>query len=425
MEDASLAILFAILFLCLIASAFFSMSETAMMAINRYRLASRAQSGYRPAILTQRLLQQTDRLLGVILLGNNFVNTICASVATLITFRLIGQNELALGLATSLVTFSILIFSEATPKVIAATHPEPIAYAACYPLFFLLKALYPAVWFVNLFVAALLRLLHIRTQHGNSHALAPDELRLLVIESARFMEKKHHSILLNLFELSSITVDDVMTPRHLIESIDLEAEQHALRQALLTGHHTRVPVHNGDPDNIIGILHARKILSMRTEDISPENLREVMRPPYFIPSGTPLFTQLQNFQENRRRMALVVDEYGELQGLVTLEDILEQIIGEFTTNNPSTSMQFIRQADDSILLDGASLLRDINRKLRTSFPLVGPKTLNGLILEYFEDIPDAGTCLIIDEHRLEIVQTQDRSIRTVRLIPSQNKPCIC
>lgn len=393
------------------------MSETAMMAINRYRLASRAQAGYRPAILTQRLLQHTDRLLGVILLGNNFINTVSASIATIITFKLAGQNELALALATSLVTFAILIFSEATPKVIAATHPESIAYAVCYPLAFLQKILYPAVWFINLFVVGLLRILNLRREQDGDQALAPDELRLLVIESARFMEQKHHSILLNLFELTSITVDDVMTPRHLIESIDIHAEQDALRETLLTCHHTRLPVHSGDPDNIIGILHVRKIFSMRTEEINADNLREVMRPPYFIPSGTPLFTQLQNFQENRRRIGMVVDEYGELQGLVTLEDILEQIIGEFTTNAPGTGGRFELQADGSTLLDGTAPLRGINRKLKTHFALDGPKTLNGLILEYFQDIPDAGTCLVISGHRMEILQTQDRSIRVVRLIP--------
>lgn len=393
------------------------MSETAMMAINRYRLASRAQTGYGPAILTQRLLQRPDRLLGVILLGNNFINTVAAAVATLITFKLAGQNELALALATSLVTFAILIFSEATPKVIAATYPEPIAYATCYPLAFLQKILYPAVWFVNLFVVGLLRLLHLRREHDGDQALAPDELRLLVIESARFMEQKHHSILLNLFELTSITVDDVMTPRHLIESIDINAEQDALQETLLTCHHTRLPVHSSDPDNIIGILHVRKIFSMRTEEINAGNLREVMRAPYFIPSGTPLFTQLQNFQGNRRRIGMVVDEYGELQGLVTLEDILEQIIGEFTTNAPGTGGRFDLQPDGSVLLDGAAPLREINRKLKMHFALDGPKTLNGLILEYFQDIPDAGTCLVISGHRMEILQTQDRSIRAVRLIP--------
>lgn len=393
------------------------MSETAMMAVNRYRLAGRAQSGYRPAVLVQRLLERTDRLLGIILLGNNFINSVSASIATLITFKLAGQNELALGLATSLVTFAILIFSEATPKVIAANKPEQVAYVVSYPLAFLLKVLYPIVWFVNLFVLGLLRILGISNKNDN-HALSPDELRLLIMDSARFMETKHHSILLNLFELGSITVDDVMTPRHLIESVDLDVSQEELQETLFTCHHTRLPIHDGDPDNIVGILHVRKILSMHDEGVDAASVRSVMRPAYFIPSGTPLFTQLQNFQENKRRLGMVVDEYGELQGLVTLEDILELIVGEFTTSAPGSHMRVDGQKDGSVMLDGSSMLREINRKLKTSFPLTGPKTLNGLILEYFEDIPDAGTCLVIAGHRLEIMQTQDRSIRIVRLIPS-------
>ncbi|SFN52191.1 Mg2+ and Co2+ transporter CorB, contains DUF21, CBS pair, and CorC-HlyC domains [Formivibrio citricus] len=417
MEDTPLAILFIALVSCLIASGFFSMAETAMMAINRYRLAGRAQSGYGPALRTQQLLRQTDKLLGVILLGNNFINSVSASLATVISFKLAGQNEVALAIATSLVTFAILIFSEATPKNIAARHAEPVAYAASYPLAFLLKLLYPVVWFVNLFVTGLLHLLQLHNGNDKDHALSPEELRLLVLESGHYMEKKHHSILLNLFELSSITVNDVMTPRHMIESIDLNASSEALREALFTCHHTRLPVHCGDPDNIIGILHARKILSMREEGFSADDLREIMRPAYFVPSGTPLFTQLQNFQENRRRLGLIVDEYGELLGLITLEDILEQIIGEFTTSAPTTSARAEIQADGSFLLDGASPLREVNRKFGTHFPLDGPKTLNGLALEHLEEIPDAETCLVIADQRLEIVQTQGRSIRVLRLIP--------
>ena len=216
------------------------MAETAMMAINRYRLASRAQSGYRPAVLTQHLLQRTDRLLGVILLGNNFINSVSASLATVITFKLAGQNELALAISTSLVTFAILIFSEATPKIIAASRAEPVAYAASYPLAFLLKVFYPVVWFVNLFVNGLLRLLRLRGDADEDQALSPEELRLLVSESGRFMERKHHSILLNLFELSNATVDDVMVPRHQIESIDLTAEAETLQETLVTCHHTRL-----------------------------------------------------------------------------------------------------------------------------------------------------------------------------------------
>lgn len=417
MENTSLFVLFLTLAICLLTSGFFSMAETSMMAINRYRLNSRAQAGHRAAILTQKLLQRTDRLLGVILLGNNFINSVSASIATIISFKLAGQNELALAAATSLVTFAILIFSEATPKIIAASYAEPIAYACSYPLAILQKILYPVIWFVNLFVIGLLRLMRLRSSADHNQALSPDELRLLVSESARFMEHKHHSILLNLFELSSITVDDVMIPRHQIESINLEIDPENLRESLYTCHHTRLPAHAGNADNIIGILHVRKVLSMHANEINGNKLREVMRPPYFIPSGTPLFTQLQNFQENRRRQGLVVDEYGELQGLVTLEDILEQIIGEFTTST-TTAAQFSPQEDGSTLLDGANSLREINRKLETHFPIEGPKTLNGLILEYLENIPEAGTCLVIAGHRMEILQTQGRSIRSVRLIPA-------
>lgn len=393
------------------------MAETAMMAINRYRLASRVRQGHRSAILTQKLLTQTDKLLGVILLGNNFINSASATLATVITLKLAGQNEIALGIATALVTFAILIFSEATPKVIAARHPESVAYASSYILAFLLKVFYPIVWFVNLFVDLLLKLMRIKQQNDAHQALSPEELRMIVLESGRHMGKKHHAILLNLFELAHITVDDVMTPRHQIEAIDLNAPEDELRKTLFTCHHTRLPAYLDDPDNILGVLHARKILSMQADEITAEGLRAIMRPPYFIPSGTPLFTQLQHFQENRRRIGLVVDEYGDLIGLVTIEDILEQIIGEFTTSAPTPGSRIEKEEDGSVLLDGASSLRELNRKLNTSFPLDGPKTLNGLILEYFEAIPESGTCLVIAEERMEIMQTQDRSIRIVRLYP--------
>lgn len=394
------------------------MSETAMMAINRYRLAGQARAGHRPAVMTLRLLEKTDKLLGLILLGNTLVNSASATLAAIISLRLAGQDQLALGIATALVSFAILIFSEATPKVIAATHPEPVAYASSYILTGLLWLSYPIVWFVNLFVLSLLRLLRIRQSGHGPQPLTPEELRLIIVESGRRMEKKHHSILLNLFELTSITVDDVMTPRHQIESIDLDAPLETLRETLATCHHTRLPAHSGNPDNIVGILHTRKILSVPQDEIDADSLRTIMRPAYFIPSGTPLFTQLQNFQENRRRLGLIVDEYGEIQGLITLEDILEQIIGEFTTSAPNISSRSEELADGSILLDGTTPLREINRKFSTGFPLDGPKTLNGLILEYLEEIPESEACLTIAGHRLHIVQTHDRSIRSVRLIPT-------
>ncbi|WP_233702057.1 HlyC/CorC family transporter [Iodobacter ciconiae] len=385
-----------------------------MMAVNRYKIASKARQGHLAAARTQKLLDQTDKLLSVILIGNTLINTASATLSTLIASKLFAGNDFALGVATLLVAFSILIFSEATPKVLAANYAEPFAYAASYPLLILLRIFYPAVWLVNLFVSALIKILRLKKNHNNQHALSPEELRLLVLESGRYMEKKHHTILLNLFELASITVDDVMTPRHQIESIDLDAPTDEIRKQIFTCHHTRLPVYSSNPDNITGILHIRKILSLKEDEINQVRLSEMMRPPYFIPSSTPLFTQLQNFQENKRRMAVVVDEYGEMQGLVTLEDILEQVIGEFTTNAPAQG-KVLRQPDGSVLLDGASSLRELNRKLRLAFPVDGPKTLNGLILEHFEDIPDAGTCLVLAGQRIEIVQTQDRSIRVIRL----------
>jgi Mg2+/Co2+ transporter CorB len=415
LEQLSLAFLYTALAACLLTSAFFSGAETAMMAVNRYKVASKARQGHRAAVRTQKLLIQTDKLLSVILIGNTVINTASATLSALIADRLFSGNDFALAIATLLVAFAILIFSEATPKVLAATYPEPLAYTASATLLLLLRVLYPAVWLVNLFVTGLINTLRLKKNHDNQQALSPEELRLLVLESGRHMEKKHHTMLLNLFELASITVDDVMTPRHQMESIDLDAPTDEIRKQISTCHHTRLPVYSGNPDNIIGILHSRKVLSLKEDEIDQSSLREMMRPPYFIPSSTPLFTQLQNFQENKRRIAVVVDEYGEMQGLVTLEDILEQVVGEFTTNAHTQGAKVLRQPDGSILLDGASSLRELNRKLRLTFPIDGPKTLNGLILEHFQDIPDAGTCLVLAGQRLEIVQTQDRSIRVVRL----------
>ncbi|WP_374347544.1 HlyC/CorC family transporter [Chitinimonas sp.] len=415
MDAIPLSALVLALVACLLTSAFFSASETAMMAINRYRLNSHAREGNRLAIRTGLLLKQTDKLLGVILLGNTLINTLSATLCTLITAKLFEGNEFALGIATLLVAFAILVVSEAVPKVLAAAYPQPIAYGVSYPLSFLLKLFYPAVWFVNLFVSGLLNLLRLKRPSGEHTPLSREELRMMVLEAGHFIEKKHHSILVNLFELENISVDDVMVPRHAIEAIDLSAPIAEVRRQLATCHHTRLPVYEGDPDNVLGLLHIRKVLNTSLDDISIERLREVIREPYFIPASTPLFTQMQAFQENHRRIGLVVDEYGELRGLVTLEDILEQMVGEFTSNAPGYSTQIKPQDDGSILVDGKTSLRELNRKLGTPFPLAGPKTLNGLILEYFEDIPDAATCLEISGIRMEILQTQDRNIKSVKL----------
>jgi Mg2+/Co2+ transporter CorB len=404
----------------LVVSAFFSISETSMMALNRYRLRHLAKTGHRGARLAAQLLSRTDRLLGVVLLGNNLVNAAAAALVTVITFRLFGESELALTLGTLAVTFAILIFSEITPKVMGATYPERIAFPAAYVLSPLLKLVYPIVWFINLFVSGLLWLLRLKPQNSQTHTLSMEELRTLVLEGANFLPQKHQNILLNLFDLESITVEDAMTPRNQIEAIDIELSPDQIRRQIATSNHTRLPVYRGRLDDIVGIVHVRKVLNLSEgEQISAETLKEIMREAYFIPLDTPLLTQVQNFQEQQDRMALVVDEYGELKGLLTLEDILEEIIGEFTTHSPMQTARFRRMEDGSIIVEGGSLLRELNRKLGYRFPLDGPKTLNGLILEHLQDIPEPGTSLKLAGYPLEVLQTQDRVIRSVRLLPPE------
>ena len=419
MDEIALSTLLIALVVLLAISAFFSISETSMMALNRYRLRHLAKTGHRGARLASQLLSKTDRLLGVVLLGNNLVNAAAAALVTVIVFRMFGESELALTMGTLLVTFFILVFSEISPKVMGASYPERIAFPAAYVLTPLLKLVYPIVWFVNLFVRGLLWSLRLTPQSNQNHTLSMEELRTLVLEGGNFLPQKHQKILLNLFDLESITVEDAMTPRIQIEAVDITALPDVIRHQISTSNHTRVPVYRERLDDIIGIAHVRKVLNLSEgEDFDAQTLKESMREPYFIPMGTPLLTQLQNFQEQQDRMGLVVDEYGELKGLLTLEDILEEIIGEFTTQSPlQQTARFRRAEDGSILVEGGSTLRDLNRKLGYKFPLDGPKTLNGLILEHLQDIPEPGTSVKIAGYPLEILQTQDRVIKSVRLLP--------
>jgi Mg2+/Co2+ transporter CorB len=418
MDDIPLSAQFTTLGILLLISAVFSLAETSMMALNRYRLKALARLGNHGALITTELLARTDRLLGVILLGNNLVNAAAAVLVSVITVHLFGENQIALALGTLCVTFLILVFSEITPKVIGAAYAEQIALPLAFVLKPLLKALYPVVWFVNLFVQSLLWLFRLKTANAIDSKMTPDELRTLVLEAGNYIPKKHQSILLNLFDLESITVNDVMTPRNQIEAVDIDAPPDVLRQQIATAYHRRLPVYQGQPDNIIGIILLRKVLAVSQDDaISAAHLREIMREPYFIPSGTPLFTQLQQFQEHQDRLCFVVDEYGELMGLLTLEDIVEELIGEFATHSPLQPAHFHRQADGSYVVEGGSLLRELNRKLGYRFPLDGPKTLNGLILEHFRDIPEPGVSASIAGHRMDIVQTQDRVVKAVRLLP--------
>jgi Mg2+/Co2+ transporter CorB len=416
MDDIPLSALFAALGLLLLLSGFFSIAETSMMALNRYRLKALVRMGNRGARIATELLAQTDRLLGVILLGNNLVNAAAAVLVSVITVRLFGEDEIFLALGTLTVTFLILVFSEITPKVIGAAYAEAIAPPLAFLLKPLLRLLYPVVWFVNLFVQTLLWCMRLKPSEAADNKLTPEELRTLVLEAGNYIPKKHQSILLNLFDLESITVDDVMTPRSQIEAVDINAAPAVLREQFATAYHRRLPLFEGQPDNIVGVVLVRKALSISQEDeISATQLRQLMREPYFAPSGTPLFTQLQQFQEHQDRLCFVVDEYGELIGLLTLEDIVEELIGEFATHSPLQPGRFHAQTDGSYLVEGASLLRELNRKLGYRFPLDGPKTLNGLVLEHLREIPEPGTSLEINGHRMEIVQTQDRVIKAINL----------
>lgn len=417
MDDIPLSALVSAFVTLLLLSAFFSASETCMMAVNRYRLKHLVREGHRGAKLAAALLDKTDRLLGVILLGNTLFNTSATALGTLIAVRLIGQNEWALSIATLAISFSLLVVSEVTPKVIGATYPERLSFLASYILTPLLKVFYPVVWFINLFVRALLGLARVKPAADQTN-LSMEELRSVVLEAGGFIPDKHQSVLLNIFDLEKCTVDDVMTPRHQIEAIDLTDSLEQILHQVSTCYHTRLPVCEGSLDNIVGILHVRKVLHVtQSDEFTLEELRKVIREPYFVPSGTPLFSQIQHFQENQRRVGLVVDEYGELLGMVSMEDILEEIVGEFTTHSPAFASSYVPQPDGSWVVDGGALLRDLNRKLGLGFPLSGPKTLNGLILEHLEDIPESGTSLKIGDHALEILQTQDRAVKTVRIFP--------
>lgn len=393
------------------------------MSLNRYRLRHLVKEGHRGARLASVLLAKTDKLLGVILLCNNFANAASATLVTVIVVELFGEGEWALMLGTLAVTFAILVFSEISPKVIAAAHPEKIAMFCSYILYPLLKVLYPAVWFVNLFVVGLLRMLGVRVNFEEStQSLTMEELRSIVTDGGNFLPKKHRAILLNLFDLEKISVDDVMTAHTMVESIDFDASLEDILQHIASSHHTRLPVRQGEHEEIIGILHVRKVIGqLRTmqqeHELDKESLREIIAEPYFIPSGTPLFTQIQQFQEKQQRVALVVDEYGEFKGLITLEDILEEVIGDFTTQSPSRIGSYRQETDGSWLVDGSSSLRDLNKKLSLNLPLDGPRTLNGLILEHFEDIPEPNTSFKVGTHVLEVIQTQDRIVKSVKIFP--------
>jgi len=417
MQAIPLSVQLGILVGLLALSGLFSMSETAMMAANRFRLRHLAQNGHRGAQKAITLLDNTDKMLGVILLGNNLVNAAAATLVSVIALHLFGEEKWALGAGTLIITFIILVFSEITPKIIGATYADRLAPVIAYILTPLLRICYPVIWFVNLFAAAILRMLGLSLNRSSDTArLSPEELRSLVLESSHVIPKKHQAILGSLFDLNSITVEDMMTPRGNIEILDIEQEWEAVHQQLLTSHHSRLPVCRGSLDQLVGILPVRRLLSgVGSADFDESALLAQVQPAYYIPAGTAVFSQLSFFQENRQRIGFVIDEYGEILGLLTLEDIIEEIVGDFTTSGTGTDSDLNWDEDGTVVVEGARPLRDLNRMLDLDFPLDGPKTLNGLILEHFQDIPEADVSLKLNNIAVEILQTQNRSVVTARI----------
>jgi Mg2+/Co2+ transporter CorB len=396
-------------------SAFFSIAETAMMAFNRYKLKHLVSRHHPRAVRVQQLLNRTDRLLGGILIGNTLVVAASSTISSLVAVRLLGDDKMAYAIGTLAISFLIIVFSEITPKVIGATYPERTALALVYLLKPVMWLLNPVTWFVNLFARPLLLMMGIRPGRDTEELkLSPEEIRTLVLESSTFMPKKHLSILVNLFDVGAITVQDIMVPRSRIESVCLEDGMETVSRQLGTSYHMRIPVFRNHEGELAGILHLRKVLSALTAGpLEEAALVPLLDEPYFVPASTSVLAQMQYFQENRERIALVVDEYGELMGLVTLEDIIEEIIGKFTTSLPSATLAWDEAG--SATADGAMPLRDVNRALGLSLPTDGPKTLNGLIVEHLQDIPEADVSIKIGDVPMEIVHAQGRTIKTVRI----------
>lgn len=413
-DDFPLGLLFGLLFLLICLSAFFSSSETGMMSINRYRLSHQANSGEPRAQRVARLLARPDRLIGVILIGNNFVNNLAASIATIIAIHFFGEVS-GPAVATALLTITVLIFAEVTPKTYAAVKPERIAFPASRVLEPLLKLLYPLVWLVNAISNGLLSMMGVKNINGSGDHLTRDELRTVVHEAGTLIPQRHQAMLLSILDLENVTVNDIMVPRHEVMGIDLDDDLEEILTQIRTSQHTRVPVYKGDINNIIGMLHLRNAARFLSRgEVTKAAIVQEAREPYFIPESTQLHTQLLNFQKQKRRIGIVVDEYGDVEGLVTLEDILEEIVGEFTTDVAGMEQDIHRQEDGSQLIDGTATIRDINKTLGWQLPTDGPKTLNGLILEHLEAFPDGPACLQVGNVRMEILEVRDNLVTAAR-----------
>lgn len=412
----------------LVLSALFSSSETGMMAINKYRLKHKANEGHKGAIKVLKLLESPDKLLGVILLGNNFVNILASSIATIIAMKLIGEAGIAI--AAGILTLVVLIFSEVAPKTLAALYPEKVAYPAAYVLEPLLKVLYPIVWFVNFFANNLLKTFGVKINKKNDEeSLSHEELETLIKEATGKLPKQYRTMLSGIMQLESTSVEDVMIPRQDIYGIDVNLPMEEINKLILKSPYSRIPVYRDSiDDELIGVLNLKKILAvLKKGEITLKDLIKQVRPGYFIPETTTLNTQLTNFNQIKRKMALIVDEYGNLQGLLTMEDLLEEIVGNLSTDTRiKSTIDAYQQKDGTILSDASEFIRDINRIFSTELPTDGPKTLNGLIQEEMENLPNIGTCIKVGDYCLEVMSTSKHQIEQVSITflnktePSQN-----
>jgi Mg2+/Co2+ transporter CorB len=420
LNDIPIWVLLSLIFFLILVSAFFSGSETGLISLNRYRLRHLASDGHAGARRAHELLKRPDRLIGLILLGNNFVNILASAISTILAIRLFGED--GVWIATAILTVVVLIFAEITPKTLAAMRPERFAFPATAILKPLGWVLTPLVLIFNTIPSAMMRLFGISQDALTEHSISREELRTVVNEAGAMIPLRHQKMLLGILDLEKATVEDIMVPRNEIVGIDLEDDWEQILKQLYNSQHTRLPVYRGDIDQVVGILHLRNFLGLqRKQEVTKGDLEQIVRESYFIPEATPLNTQLLNFQRQRRRIGLVVDEYGDIQGLVTLDDILEEIVGEFTTDPATSSRDIHPQQDGTFLVDGSANIRELNRIMQWELPTDGPKTLNGMITEYLETIPKAGTSLLLQGYPIEIVQTGANTIKTVRIDPTQRK----
>jgi magnesium and cobalt exporter, CNNM family len=420
-DDMPIGWLVGLLVALLFLSAFFSGTETALMSLNRYRLRHLAKSGHRAARITEALLKRPDRLISLILLGNNAVNLTAAALVTLISIRVGGESAIFAG--TLILTFVVLIFSEVAPKTIAALHPVRIALPAALIYYPLLKAAYPFVWLINVIANTFLRLLGVSPDEIASHSLSAEELRTVVAEAGAMVPRRHQRMLLRILDLDAVTVDDVMVPRQDLVDLDLADDWKENLAIIRHSEFHRLPVCRDGIDNILGVVAVRRLMpDMAQGTLDEKRLLQVMREPYFVPEGTPLTKQLLNFQQQQRRAAFVVDEYGDVQGLVTTEDILREIVGEFDRAASPSDVGIIQELDDSFIIDGSANVRQLNRLMNWSLPIDGPKTLNGLIVEELETIPEPGTRVIVASYPIEIIETSEHTIRSVRVFRRGQPP---